>query len=96
MKIRSNSLTFTVNRNVASSIHDNGIVLLHIANGQMFASNPTGARIWRGVEERQSMEMIVSDISNDYQIDWSTACGHVERFLVELEQQKLIQQEIPS
>jgi hypothetical protein len=96
MKTQSDSLKFTPSPDVASSVHENGIVLLHICSGQMFATNGTGARIWSGLKGRQSTETIVSEISADYQIDWATARGHVVRFLIELEQQKLIQREMPS
>jgi hypothetical protein len=96
MKIQSNSLRFTTSPDVASSVHKNGIVLLHICSGRLFTANGTGARIWSRLKERHSMETIVSDISADYQIDWTTARAHVGRFLFELEQQKLIQREMPS
>ena len=96
MRIQPNSFPFTASRHVASSVHDNGIVLLHIRNGFFFASNATGARIWRGVEERQSLETIVQDLSSDYQIDPTMARGHVEGFLIELERQGLVQREMPS
>jgi hypothetical protein len=96
MKIQSNSLEFTPSPDVASSVHENGIVFLNIFSGQMFASNGAGARIWSGLKGRQSTETIVREISTDYQIDWATARGHVECFLIELEQQKLIQREMPS
>jgi hypothetical protein len=96
MKTQSSNLRFTPSSDVTSSVHENGIVLLHICSGQMFTSNDTGARIWSGLKERQSMEMIVSGISNAYQIDRTTARGHVEHFLIELEQQKLVQRELPS
>jgi hypothetical protein len=95
MKIHSDSLKFTPSPDVASSVHENGIVLLHVGSGQMFASNGTGARIWSGLKGRQPTEMIVSEISTDYQIDATTAQEHVERFLMELEGQKLIQREMP-
>jgi hypothetical protein len=96
MKIQSNSLGFTPSPEVASSVHENGVVLLHICSGQMFASNGTGARIWSGLKEQHSTETIIRDISTDYQIDSTTARGHVESFLIELERQKLIQREMPS
>jgi len=96
MKSQPDSLNFTPSPDVVSSVHENGIVLLQICSGQLFAANGTGARIWSGLKEQQSLEMIVSDIGNDYQIDWTTARGHVERFLIELERQKLIQREMPS
>jgi predicted flavoprotein YhiN len=94
MKTQSNSLRFTPSPDVVSSVHENGIVLLHICSGQMFASNGTGARIWSALKERQSTETIVSEISTDYQIDRVTARSHVERFLIELDRQNLIQREM--
>jgi hypothetical protein len=96
MIIQSNNLTFTASPDVVSSVHENGIVLLHIPNGLFFASNTIGARIWRGVEERQSLGMMVKDMSRDYQIDSMTAQTHVEGFLIELERRKLIQRETVS
>jgi len=96
MKMGSNDLRFAVNPKVASSVHDNGIVLLHLANGHLFASNAAGARIWRGVEERQPLEVIVNDINDAYQIGQTTAWVHVEAFLAELEQKELIKRETKS
>lgn len=96
MKMQSNCPMFTPSPDVVSSIHENGMVLLCICSGDLFASNGTGARIWSGLQKGQSTEMIVSDISTNYQIDWTTAQSHVEYFLVELERQKLIRRGIPS
>jgi len=96
MKIQLNNSELTASADVASSVHEEGVVLLRISDGQMFASNVTGARIWCGLKERLSLEVIINNICNDYQIDETTARGHVQRFLVELERQKLIQREISS
>ena len=93
MKIPS-SLRFTANPDVASSVHDNGIVLLHLANGHIFTSNAIGARIWREVVERQPLDVVVNGISKEYQISRTVICAHVEAFLVELERQTLIEREI--
>ena len=96
MRIKTNSFKFTPSPDVASSVHEGGIVLLNSCSGQMFASNGTGARIWSGLKERHSMEMMVSDISNDYQIDSIMTREHVERFLGELERRQLIKREMAS
>ena len=93
MKTQSNGLRFTANQNVASSVHDDGIVLLHIGDGHMFASNAAGARIWRGVEQRQSLEAIVNGISDEFQIGRTTARADVVGFLAELERHALIQRQ---
>jgi hypothetical protein len=90
MKIQSNSLEFTPNPDVASSVHENGVVLLHVCTGQMFASNGTGARIWSRLKERQSAETIVNEISAEYQIDPKMARSHVAHFLSALEHRNLV------
>ena len=95
MNNQSKGFRFSLNPKVASSVHDNGIVLLDIASGHFFASNSIGARIWLGVGGQHSTKMIVNDITSDYQIDVITAQDHVEAFLAELEEQNLIQREIP-
>lgn len=88
--------SLTVNPEAAVSIHDSGIVILHIANGCLYAFNETGARIWRGVEEQLSLETIAAEISAAYQIGRATAREHVVRFLAELERHALIQREAES
>jgi hypothetical protein len=96
MTNRIRDFSLTVNSEAAASIHDNGIVILHIGNGRLYASNGTGARIWRGVEEKLSLEAIADDISDAYQIARATAREHVVRFLAELERHTLIHREEES
>ena len=93
MKIQTVSPRFTLNPEIASSVHDSGIVLLHMASGHFYASNTTGARIWRGLEERLSPEAIADEINDEYQIGRTTAQEHVQAFIAELQQQSLIQRE---
>ncbi|MGO9677990.1 MAG: PqqD family protein [Candidatus Sulfotelmatobacter sp.] len=82
-----------VDSEAAASIHENGIVILHIGNGRLFSSNGTGARIWRAIEEQLSLEAIADEISDAYQIARATAREHVVRFLAELERHTLIHRE---
>ncbi|HEY6766671.1 MAG TPA: PqqD family protein [Candidatus Sulfotelmatobacter sp.] len=96
MTKRIRDFSFAVNPETAASIHDSGIVILHIGNGQLYASNGTGARIWRGIEEQLSLEAIADQISNEYQIARATAREHVVRFLAELRRHTLIQREAES
>ena len=91
MTIQSHRLNFILNPNVSLSVHDNGIVLLHIASGQIFASNRTGAQILRGLEEQQSLNTIVDGITQVFHIDNSTATAHVIGFVAQLERHALIQ-----
>jgi hypothetical protein len=91
--IKTNSiggLGFTVNPEAVASIHDDGIVILHTGRGRLFSSNGAGARIWRGVERKLSLEAIAGEISGEYNIAGTTAREHAVRFLAELERQALI------
>ena len=96
MTSRIRDFGLTVNPEAAASIHDSGIVILHIGNGRLYTSNETGARIWRGVEEQLSLETIAAEISEAYQIARATAREHVVRFLAELERHTLIHREAES
>jgi hypothetical protein len=83
-------LGFTVSPEAAASFHDDGIVILHTGKGRIFASNGTGARIWRGVEQRLTLDAIAEEISGWYQIALTAAREHTIRFLAELERHGLI------
>ena len=84
-------LSFTVNPEAAASIHDDGIVILHTGKGRIYSSNGTGARVWRGVEQRLSLDAIANEISGAYQIALTTAREHAAHFLAELERNMLIE-----
>ena len=71
-------------------------MILHIGNGRLYASNGTGARIWRGIEEQLSLEAIADEISDEYQVARGTAREHIIRFLAELERHTLIYREAES
>ena len=83
-------ISFTVSPEAVRSFHDDGVVILHAGNGRLFTSNETGARIWRGVEQQQPLEIIAKEISGAYQIAPGTAREHTLNFLAALEQQALI------
>ena len=96
MTSQISNFRFTVNPEAVGSFNDNGIVILHAGNGRMFTSNETGARIWRGIEQRRSLEGIVEEISGEFQIAGTTARVHTLNFLAALEQQALITREVAS
>lgn len=96
MTNQSGDLRFFVNTEAAASIHDDGIVILYAGKGSIYTSNGAGARIWRCVEQRLSLEAIANEISGAYQITRSTAHEHVARFLAELERHLLIERAAES
>jgi UDP-N-acetylglucosamine transferase subunit ALG13 len=93
---QNSDFSFTVNPEAAASIHDDGIVILHTGKGCIYSSNGTGARVWRCVEQRLSLEAIANEISGAYQIARTTAREHALRFLAELERHMLIERRAES
>lgn len=82
-----------VDSEAAASIHENGVVILHIGKGRVYAGNETGARIWRGIVQQQPLDTIASEISEEYQIPMPLACEHVGAFISELERHCLVQRQ---
>lgn len=96
MKSQTSGFIFTVNSEVAASLHDDGIVLLHTGRGCLFSANRIGARIWCGVEQQKPSEAIAEEISDEYQIARTTAREHTDHFLAQLQKQQLILREAAS
>lgn len=93
MRNQTGNFSFSVRREVTASTHDDGIVILHTGKGRVFSSNRTGALIWRGLEQGQSFEGIVAEVSDQFQIPGPTARMDTVNFLAALEQQALIKRE---
>jgi len=73
----------------SASIHDGGLVVLHVSSGRIFTSNQTGARIWQSLEQQLPLDAITAALSRDYGIDGATAREDTARFLAELERNGL-------
>ncbi len=80
----------TVNSDTVASVHEDGIVIIHTLSGLLFASNQTGAHIWRCIEQQLPFDDIVAQIGNEYRIARLTAREHTARFLMELERNNLV------
>ena len=84
-------LTFTTTPEAAASFHDGGVVILHTSQGRLFRSNQTGASIWRGLEQKLSVDVIAQQISGEYQIELSAAREHTAHFVGQLQRHALVQ-----
>ena len=87
------NLTFMTTPEAESSFHDDGVVILHTGKGSLFSSNRTGAQIWRGVEQKLSVDVIAQQICGEYQIELNTAREHTFNFVAQLQRHALIQRE---
>ena len=89
-------LCFTVNSDATACLHDDGIVILRLKTGCLYASNRIGSCIWRGIEQKMALEEIAKEISDTYRIARSIAKEHTVRFVGELERHRLIKREFTS
>src|SRR5258705_2595879 len=87
---------FTVTPEAVASFHEDGIVILHTGKGCLFTANGTGARIWCGVMQQQSLDSIADEISGEDQIPRTTVHEHMVAFLAELERNQVIKREAVS
>ena len=90
------NLTFMTTPEAAASFHDEGVVILHTGQGRLFRSNQTGATIWRGVEQKLSVDVIARQICSEYQIELNIAREHTFNFVAQLQRHALVQKEIVS
>jgi Ni,Fe-hydrogenase III large subunit len=96
MTNQTSHFSFSPSPEATASAHEDGIVILHTGNGRVFSANKSGALIWRGIEQRRSLDGIVEEITREFQIAGTTARVHTLNFLAALERQTLIQPEVAS
>jgi hypothetical protein len=70
--------------------HAQGMLLVDEGHRQMFATNATGARIWRSLGEGLGRETIASQLSRDGQVSYADALEHVLSFVSRLREARLL------
>lgn len=89
--MHTHAIHFVTSPDVSASIHDDGVVFLHVTDGCVFASNRTGAHIWQGLEQQLSTTLIAEHISRRYRISTVTAQADTARFIAQLEARHLVE-----
>lgn len=69
---------------VRTSVHSEGAVFLHVEDARLFAANPVGADIWKGVERQLDADAIAGELQERYGAPYETTRAHVIRFIHEL------------
>lgn len=69
---------------------DDQVVALDIESGSCFGLNPVAAVIWEKLESAISVDALVSDLRQSYDIDEETCTAEVSALLEELLDCKLI------
>src|SRR2546423_9358176 len=70
---------------VKASVHERGVVLLHVGKGVVFAANQVGAVIWDGIVARTSFDKLSDSISRDFEISRTVAQKDMWTFVAQLE-----------
>ena len=65
-------------------------ILVDLNTKQYYCLNETGALIWRGLEKGSTIEEIVSEMQNVYEVSREHALTSIDKLLATLESNKLI------
>src|SRR5437016_3649669 len=87
---------FAVSPDARASVQADGVVFLHLASGSVFRCNRIGARIWRGLLERQGMDSITAQISREYAVPREQVDHDAAGFVADLETEGLLAREMES
>jgi Coenzyme PQQ synthesis protein D (PqqD) len=68
-------------------------ILVDLNTKQYYRLNETGSLIWRGLEKGNTIEDIVNEMQNTYEVSDDHARASVEKLLQNLESNKLVQRE---
>jgi hypothetical protein len=75
---------------VRASVHDDGLVLLHIPSGRVYHCNRTGSRIWQGLASGLDPASISREMSRDYGVAEALVRTHTSLFVDELERRGFV------
>jgi hypothetical protein len=65
-------------------------VLLDLANGEYFAVDGTGKRIWESLAAGQTLRQIADLLVEEYAVDPGVALADLQKFVAELTSRRLI------
>ena len=80
---------------VATSVHGEGAVFLHVRDARLFAVNPVGVDIWKGLERQLDSDAIIAELRERYSAPCEEVRAHVIRFIHELERAGLAERRLP-
>jgi hypothetical protein len=77
-------------QNVRSTVTNDGVVFLDVGNGNIFNSNPVGARIWLKLLDSQDISAISLQIAAEFNVPIERARTDIEEFVDQLRHHGLI------
>lgn len=89
MKITESSVVKAVDHQTSAEIEDENVIL-DLEEGMYYGLNPVGAQIWRRIQEPTSVGKIVTEIANEYDVDYEQCFDDVVSLLQDLEENDLL------
>lgn len=80
----------TASSNVRSTVTDEGVVFMDVSNGNIFHSNPIGARVWTNLQEGLPVSKIVDEISVEFNAPREQVEADVREYLESLKARGLV------
>jgi hypothetical protein len=77
-------------RRLRTVVDQDGGVILDIEHGLISTLNPTGAYVWQGLQRRESVETIISDLAHETGEEALTVERDVHAFVEDLKQKSLL------
>ncbi len=78
-------------KDINSTELDDEIVMMNLQEGKYFALNSVGRSIWKNINEKVTVEQVINNIKEEYDVE-DAECEHgVISFLEELKKNKLIE-----
>jgi hypothetical protein len=78
------------NRRLQSVVDQDGGVILDIERGLISTLNPTGAYVWKGIQNGESLETITANLVRETGEDARTVERDVREFVESLKQNNLL------
>src|SRR5262249_23327234 len=75
---------------VLASEHEEGLLLLHVPSGRIFACNRIGARLWRAATDGITLNAISEEIGRDHGVQSEVVQRQARSFLSDLEANGLL------
>jgi hypothetical protein len=71
-------------------VFDGDLVILDLANGEYFALDPVGARMWEGLAARHSRDAIAEKIAQEYDVSVERALSDLSSLVDQLVSRRLL------
>ncbi|MBN2669518.1 MAG: lasso peptide biosynthesis PqqD family chaperone [Bacteroidales bacterium] len=90
MKSFPNDKIIYVNTDLLNSQIDGETVMMSLELGKYFGLNEVGSKIWELIQTPKTLNKVVEQLVEIYEIDYATCLKETSEFLASLYEQKLI------